>query len=144
MTAEEMPLSEKEFWEIYRKVPRLTVEIVIQSKEGVFLTLRNIEPCIGLWHLPGGTVRFGEPLTDAVARIAKREVGIEVLDTKLLGYIEYPSHYENGLDSPVGIAFAVTKFRGVPSTNHEAKEAGWFKELPAQMHDEQKQFLKSI
>ncbi|HUC89381.1 MAG TPA: NUDIX hydrolase [Patescibacteria group bacterium] len=136
------PLSQKEFWEIYKKVPRLTVEIVIKTDAGVFLTLRNIEPCKGLWHLPGGTVRFGEKLTDAVARIAKRELNIDVSDTKLLGYIEYPSHYEHDLDSPVGIAFEVTKFTGNIEPNSEAKDYGWFKELPNEMHQEQQEFLK--
>ena len=62
------PLSQKELWEIYKKVPRLTVETIFHSNGGVFLTLRNIDPCKGLWHSPGGTVRFGERLTEAVAR----------------------------------------------------------------------------
>jgi ADP-ribose pyrophosphatase YjhB (NUDIX family) len=139
--ANDYPLSENEFWEIYHKVPRLTVEIIIRSDQGVFLTLRNIEPCKNMWHLPGGTVRFGEHLTEAAARIAKRELGVDVLDTKLLGYIEYPSHYENGLDSPVGIAFEVTRYQGKLKLNGEAKKSGWFKELPDKMHQEQKDFL---
>jgi ADP-ribose pyrophosphatase YjhB (NUDIX family) len=139
--AEKHPLSEREFWEIYRKVPRLTVEIIIRSDQGVLLTLRDIEPCIDMWHLPGGTVRFAEHLTDAVKRIAKRELSIDVLGTKLLGYIEYPSHYENGLDSPVGIAFEVTNYQGSVKQNKEAKKYGWFKDLPKEMHQEQKDFL---
>jgi ADP-ribose pyrophosphatase YjhB (NUDIX family) len=137
------PLSQKEFWEIYKKVPRLTVEIIVKTNEGIFLTMRNIEPCKGLWHLPGGTVRFGERLTEAVARIAKRELNIEVNDTKLLGYIEYPSHYTKGLDSPVGIAFEVINYKGQLKPNSEAKDYGWFSKLPSPMHQEQKDFLKS-
>jgi len=136
------PLSQKEFWDIYKKVPRLTVEIIIKTNEGIFLTMRNIEPCKGLWHLPGGTVRFGEKLTASVSRIAKRELGIEVRGTKLLGYVEYPSHYEAGLDSPVGIAFEVTNFEGPLKPNSEAKDYGWFKKLPPVMHREQQDFLK--
>lgn len=136
-------MSQKEFWEIYKKVPRLTVEIIVKTNEGIFLTMRNIEPCKGLWHLPGGTVRFGERLTEAVARIAKRELNIEVNDTKLLGYIEYPSHYTKGLDSPVGIAFEVINYKGQLKPNSEAKDYGWFSKLPSPMHQEQKDFLKS-
>ena len=136
-------LTEQEFWDIYKKVPRLTVEIIVRNKKGeVYLTKRNIEPCKGLWHLPGGTVRFGEPLTDAVKRIAERELGVTPTDTKLLGYIEYPSHYLNGLDSPVGIAFAVTAYEGELQANEEASYADWFSELPKEMHDEQRDFLK--
>jgi ADP-ribose pyrophosphatase YjhB (NUDIX family) len=136
------PLSQEEFNTIYKKVPRLTVEIIVQGDKGVYLTLRDIEPCKGLWHLPGGTVRFGEPLRDAVARIAKRELGIEVQTSALLGYIEYPSHYLNGLDSPVGIAFSIESYTGEIKTNHESKESGWFNSLPHNMHQEQIDFLK--
>lgn len=138
------PLTQQEFDSIYAKVPRLTVEIIIKNdKGGVYLTKRNIEPCKGLWHLPGGTVRFGEPLTDAVKRIAKRELGIAVIKEKMIGYIEYPSHYLNDMDSPVGIAFEVTEFDGTFAINEEAGESGWFEKLPAPMHDEQVAFLHS-
>lgn len=137
------PLTQQEFWDIYKKVPRLTVEIIVRNEKGeVYLTKRNIEPCRGLWHLPGGTVRFGEPLTEAVKRIAERELGIIPTDTKLLGYIEYPSHYLNGLDSPVGIAFAVTTYKENLKANEEAADSDWFSKLPSEMHDEQRDFLK--
>ncbi|MDY6996225.1 MAG: NUDIX hydrolase [Actinomycetota bacterium] len=137
------PLTPDEFHTIYSKVPRLTVEVVVRSEAGVLLTLRSIEPCSGLWHLPGGTVRFAEPLIDAVRRIAKRELGIEVGAAHALGYIEYPSHYENGLDCPVGIVFEVDDYRGPVEPNDEADQVGWFTELPRQMHTEQSDFLRS-
>ena len=63
------PLPEHEYHEIYSKVPRLTVELIIESEQGVALTQRRSGPCAGLWHLPGGTVRYGEPLRDAVVRV---------------------------------------------------------------------------
>lgn len=96
-----------------------------------------------MWHLPGGTVRFGERLLEAVKRIAKRELGIEVLHAKLVGYIDYPSHYEHGLDSPVGIAFEVLKFTGEINTNQEARGSGWYQKLPQAMHEEQIEFLQN-
>jgi ADP-ribose pyrophosphatase YjhB (NUDIX family) len=132
------PLPKDEFDRIYARVPRLTVEVVISTPErGVLLSLRDIEPCKGMWHLPGGTVRFGEPLVDAVARVARDELGLSVDVGELLGYIEYPSHYENGLDCPVGVAFAAkTSVQAQPPAGCE-----WFKALPQNMHDEQKDFL---
>ena len=142
MNTSEHPLSKEEFDDIYSKIPRLTVEIIVKDKDGsIYLTKRAIEPCKGQWHLPGGTVRFGEPMTSAVARIANRELGIEVIDTKNKGYIEYPSHYNNGLDSPVGIVFEVNNFSGKLKTNKEAKDSGWFMHLPKDMHADQDNFL---
>lgn len=140
--SKDYPLTEKEFWQIYKKVPRLSVEIVIKSDKGVLLSLRDIEPCKGLWHLPGGTVFFGEKLTEAVERVAKRELGVEVTSTKLIGYIDYPSHFEHGLDSPVGIAFDV-EYKGRLTPNKESTKLGWFKELPTNMHPDQDKFLQT-
>lgn len=86
------PLTQEEFTSIYSKVPRLTAEIIAKNGAGaVYLTKRAIEPCKGLWHLPGGTVRFAEPMVVAVKRIAQRELNIIVTDTTVVGYIEYPS-----------------------------------------------------
>jgi len=142
MSKNEHPLTQEEFDSIYAKVPRLTVEIIVKDEAGaIFLTQRSIEPCKGKWHLPGGTVRFGEPMTDSVKRIAKRELGIEVTDCNNVGYIEYPSHYLNGLDSPVGIVFEVVAFDGSPTINAEASHAGWFTHLPAEIHEDQDVFL---
>ena len=51
------PLPKEWFDRIFSKVPRLTVEVLITSKErGVLLALRDVDPCRGMWNLPGGTV----------------------------------------------------------------------------------------
>jgi 8-oxo-dGTP diphosphatase len=130
------PLPKDEFDWIFSKVPRLTVEVLITCDErGVLLGLRDVDPCRGTWNLPGGTVRFGERLIEAVRRVAADELGIGVRVGPLLGYIEYPSHYENGLDSPVGMVF-----RAEPLD--EAQPHGqWFTALPENMHEEQKEFV---
>ena len=44
----------KLFDEIYSKVPRLCVDIIIKSEDGILLPLRSIEPYEGKWHIPGG------------------------------------------------------------------------------------------
>jgi ADP-ribose pyrophosphatase YjhB (NUDIX family) len=138
------PLPQAEYEAVYARVPRLTVEVVIASEAGVLLTRREAGPCQGLWHIPGGTVRFGEPLTAAVARVAQQELGLEVRAEALLGYIEYPSHLEAGLDWPVGVAFRTelaTSSTGQPVARPEV--AGWFSRLPDAIHDEQKAFLRA-
>jgi ADP-ribose pyrophosphatase YjhB (NUDIX family) len=135
----EAPLTEQEFREIYAKVPRLTVEVVIQGPLGIFLMKRTEGPCSGLWHIPGGTVRFGEPLVAAVERVASMELGAEIGAGPLLGYIEYPSHYLNGLDSPVGIAFLCSVAIDLMADTGTGR--GWFTAPPEPMHTEQVDFL---
>ena len=130
------PLPKDEFDRIFSRVPRLTVEVLITSEEqGVLLALRDVDPCRGMWNLPGGTVRFGERLVEAVRRVAADELGVSVRVGPLVGYIEYPSHYENGLDSPVGLVF-----RAEPLDETEPN-GQWFTVLPENMHLEQEAFL---
>ncbi len=139
------PLPQAEFEAIFSRVPRLTVEAVIAVPgRGVLLALREHGPCQGLWHLPGGTVRFGEPVRAAVARVADAELGLAVTARELLGYIEYPSHYEHGLDSPVGLAFAAAATGGAPAATDLLGRCEWFARLPAEMHDEQRAFLTNV
>lgn len=135
-------LPKDEYDAIYSRVPRLCVEVVVLAPErGVLLKLREIPPNVGAWHIPGGTVLFGEPLGEAVRRVALDELGLEVEVGELLGYIEYPSHYENGLDSPVGLAFQ-TRPAGDPSAAPEAPEGcQWFTRLPDGLYAEQREFL---
>ena len=133
------PLTEAEFHEIYAKVPRLTVEVVIRGPLGILLTRRTGGPCAGLWHIPGGTVRFGEPLVEAVTRVAATELAMEIDAGPLLGYIEYPSHYRNGLDSPVGMVFLCDADRSSGAGTHAGR--GWFTVPPDPMHEEQVDFL---
>jgi 8-oxo-dGTP diphosphatase len=140
MAREALPQAEYE--QIYARVPRLTVEVILSSEDGVLLTLRQNGPCEGLWHIPGGTVRYGEPLADAVHRVARDELGIQVTIDGVLGYIEYPSHLAKGLDWPVGIAFGVHPVTP-PESPIRAQDAymRWFERLPSAMHEEQKVFL---
>jgi ADP-ribose pyrophosphatase YjhB (NUDIX family) len=135
------PLPQAEFAWIFSRVPRLTVEVVIVCRErGVLLALRDSGPCKGLWHLPGGTVRFGERVVEAVRRVARDELGLTVGVGELLGYIEYPSHYDNGLDSPVGLAFRAQPSEMPPELQLRSACA-WFTTLPENIHDEQRDFL---
>jgi 8-oxo-dGTP diphosphatase len=130
------PLPKDEFERIFSKVPRLTVEVLIANDDqGVLLALRDVDPCRGMWNLAGGTVRFGEALVDAVRRVARDELGVSVSVSQLIGYIEYPSHYGNGLDCPVGLVFRAEPVAG------SRPRGEWFRVLPDNMHEEQKRFL---
>jgi len=121
------------------------VEVVITAAEmqGVLLSRRKDGPCQGLWHLPGGTVRFAESLTEAVGRVARQELGLEVIVGSLIGYIEYPSHLDLG-DWPVGMAFDAELVQvGAPHNVTRPGRVSWFRRLPEEMHDEQKAFLRA-
>lgn len=140
---DDYPLTTEEFRIIYSKVPRLTVEIIVQSEEGILLTLRDIEPYKGQWHIPGGTVYFDERLADAVKRVAKKELGVTVTNSKFIGYIEYPTHIQHSFDVPVGMAFSI-EFEGDIKTDSQSSEAKFFKQPPTNIVTEQSAFIQKL
>jgi ADP-ribose pyrophosphatase YjhB (NUDIX family) len=139
------PLSDAECQAIYARVPRLRVEVVVVSPDGVLLTRRTRpEEDPGGWRIPSGTVRFGERLADAVVRVPREQLGVDVEIDGFLGYIEYPSSFEQGLGWPIGVAFRV---HVAPSSVHklqrQSDDVDWFERLPDDMQDEQKGFLQA-
>lgn len=136
-------LSLEEFRLIYGKVPRLTVEIVIQTADGIVFAKRSIDPWLGLWHLPGGTVFKGERIEQAVKRIAREEAGVEIGIEKFLGFIEYLKETEGDwLDHSVSLVFLVKIISGqLRPEEGQASEIKAFKELPGRLIKEHRDFL---
>lgn len=133
-------LPNKEFKYIYGKVPRLCVEVIIQSKDGIVLSKRDISPAKGMWHIPGGTVLFGESLENAVKRIAKEETGLTIKVLKMISFIEYsPTH---ALNHSIGLAFVSNILSGKLRGCYQAKEIEFFKTIPENTIPEQEKFLK--
>jgi len=79
MDKQPIVLSQEEFLESFEKVPRMAIDLLVHDFDGNFLlTRRNIEPCIGVWHIPGGFVLKNETLCNCQKRIAQKELGIEL------------------------------------------------------------------
>lgn len=127
------------FNEIYRQVPRLCVEVIIHISQGIVLTKRLIPPCIGMWHIPGGTVLFSEKLEEAVNRVANEEIGVDIKIKNMIGIIEYSELFNYS----VGVVFLCEpkseeqEFRG----SFQAEEIKAFKTIPDNTIMEQKKFL---
>lgn len=137
------PLTKEEFSSIYSKVPRLNVELIIKSDKGILLTLRDIEPCKGQWHIPGGTIYYGETVNMAVQRVAGRELGIIPTKYRLIGLMEYPELIAIGYGDPKGLAYLITEFDGEIDLNFESTSAEWFKSAPENLIKDQKVFLEN-
>ncbi len=136
-------LTEGEFKSIYSKVPRFCVELLVRIDEGFLLTLRSISPYKGRWHIPGGTVKYKETIFEALKRIAKEELGIEVEIRKLLGFAEYISEEkERGWGWPISMIFLCTVKSGTLTGSYQAEEIKAFREIPQNIVPEQKIFLQ--
>lgn len=82
-------LSPKEFEKSFEKVPRVAVNLIVTDIDNrVLLARRNIPPHECDWHFPGSFVLKNESINEALKRVAKNEVGMDLteeIDLKLLG-----------------------------------------------------------
>ncbi len=136
MIYKRLPL--EEFMAIYHKVPRAAVDVVIKSDEGILLTKRSIPPFKGLWHTPGGTILFNEPISSAIDRITKEELGVKVNVIRHLGVIEY---YEDDGRHTISNVYLAEINEGTPKGSKQAKEVAFFKKLPKNCNPFQKKLL---
>lgn len=82
-------VSEKDWKTIVSNVPIMSVDLVVLTPNGVVLGRRKNEPAKGRWFVPGGRVRKGELLSEAVHRIAQEELGASIELRERLGVYEH-------------------------------------------------------
>lgn len=119
--------------------PQLGVSGVATRDNELLLVRRGHGPAAGVWSIPGGRVRFGEDLREALVREFLEETALEVVVDAFLGWIERidmsndqdasakrtaledtESHY-------VILTFEVTLLdqQQVPRAGDDAAEAAW-------------------
>jgi len=75
---------------IRSKSPILAVDGLILKENKILLVKRAIPPFSGYWTLPGGHVKYGETVEEAIQREMKEELGGEFKIKKLLGVYSDP------------------------------------------------------
>jgi 8-oxo-dGTP diphosphatase len=72
-----------------KKAVRTAVVAVVQNDDGaILLTKRAIPPYLGQWVMPGGKIDLGEPITAALKREVREEVGLDVHVESLIDIYE--------------------------------------------------------
>jgi ADP-ribose pyrophosphatase YjhB (NUDIX family) len=136
-------LSNEDFAYIYSRVPRFNVDLIIRTKTGVVLVQRSIEPNLGAWHLPGGTLYKGEKIEEAALRIAMAETGLQVKFIKQLGCMEFPEEKRGELlVHTISIGVEVEAVSGELKQDTNACNIGIFTVLPSPGIKEHFVFLK--
>lgn len=74
---------------VVEHVPIVSVDLVVRDGDEVVLGKRRNEPAKGEWFVPGGRVRKHEGLEEAVGRVAREELGVEVTVRRRLGVYEH-------------------------------------------------------
>ena len=103
--------------------PELCVSAVVVDDERLLLVRRGRGRAQGHWAVPGGRVRSGELLAEAVVRELEEETGIEGVCGNLLGVLEL---LDDGEPHQVVLVHAVTLMEAPePVAGDDAAEARW-------------------
>lgn len=106
----------------YPQRPMVGVGAIIFRGPRVLLIQRGKEPAYGRWSLPGGLVKVGESLHEAVRREVYEEVGLEVEVADVVAVLDRVIYDENGKIEYhyVLLDFRCTSEKGTPSPSSDA------------------------
>lgn len=140
-----MYLTDEEYDFIYSRSPRICVDLlIVNSKKEVLLTKRDIEPYKDHWHFPGGRIKFRERAEDAIKRIIKGELGINLTeDAPFIGFCQFLEEVQKGQDRH---SISIVHLVKIPddvviNLDKNAKEVKFFSELPSPIIPPQHEFL---
>src|SRR2546421_12408547 len=102
--------------------PEVCVGAIVVDEDDLLLIRRGHGPAAGEWSIPGGRVRGGETLAEAVVRELAEETGLEGVCETLVGWVErIDADYHF-----VILDFLVTLLeRAAPTAGDDAVEAAW-------------------
>jgi len=111
-------------------IPIASVEAIISKGNSLLFLRRKNSPAKGQWWFPGGRIRKGETLEEALYREVKEETGLEVIESKLVNV------YSRICDERHDITIAyLCKCKGDKIIlNSEHSEYRYFKSLPKSIH----------
>lgn len=122
------------FTPLMSKIVPFSTELVVVRDGAVLLTWREFEGTAG-WHTPGSYVNPGEDWQDTVSRIAKREIGCDVVFERTLHTFSNP---RNPRFHDLTVLAQCRLVNGPTKSWHDPSQGGplpgqyaWFKEKPA-------------
>jgi len=109
--------------------PLIGVGALIKSKDEIVIVKREKDPWKGLWSIPGGVLKVGEKLDDAVKREVKEETNLEVKIDRLLDAIDNIIRDTQGgvLYHYVLLDYLCHPVAGELKANTDVREVRWVK-----------------
>lgn len=103
------------------EIPVVGVGVALVEDGKILLVKRGRDPGRGLWAVPGGKVRHGEPMRDAARREVREETGLDVE----VGEPVWVGEYIEGDHHIVLIDFAGRLLGGALAAADDADEVRW-------------------
>ena len=134
-----MWIDEKLYKKILEVMPIPTVDAIIVHNGKFLLLKRNNPPVKGEWWLPGGRIRKGEQLEEAVKREVREETGLECKIIRQVGVINqiFPECHT------VSIYYLVKSESGDVKLNREHSGYRWVSKLPENSHPYLKTMIRN-
>ena len=129
------------------RMPEACVDVVVEHDGRVLLARRENEPAQGEWFWPGSRLFKGETLEAAVHRVAREELGIEVVIEEQLGATAHfwDTSEQSGDVSrhTVTVVYRVTPVEDDPSlsTDDQHSEVRWLAEPVPDLHEYVRRYL---
>lgn len=138
---------DKQTWgSIVKSMPIPSVDLLVKCPDGILLGKRTNEPAKGEWFVPGGRIQKGEPLREAVHRIAEEELGLEVIIEQPLGTYD---HFYDCSDVPesggkhyIAHAYTVSATNCRVSGDGQHAEFQVFEAVPDPLHPHVKAYIE--
>jgi len=111
-------------------IPIASVEAIISKDNSLLFLRRKNSPAKGQWWFPGGRIRKGETLEEALYREVKEETGLQVIKSKLINV--YSRIFDERHD--ITIAYLCKCKGNKIILNNEHTEYTYFKSLPKHIH----------
>ena len=118
------------YTQIIEFLPISSVEAIISQNRSLLFLRRNNYPVKGEWWFPGGRIRKGESLEEALYREVKEETGLEVIKSELVNV--YSRIFDERHD--ITIAYLCKCKEDKIVLNNEHSEYKFFKSLPKTIH----------
>jgi colanic acid biosynthesis protein WcaH len=106
-----MLLDNEKFLQVIEATPLVSVDLIFRNAAGeVLLGKRTNPPAQGFWFVPGGRIRKGERIEQALQRVCRAELGVGLEQATLLGTYNH-LYEENFLSRPgIGTHYVVLGF----------------------------------
>jgi len=121
-------------------LPIASVEAIISKDNSLLFLRRNNSPAKGQWWFPGGRIRKGETLEEALYREVKEETGLQVIKSKLVNV--YSRIFDERHD--ITIAYLCNCKGDKIILNNEHTEYKYFKSLPKTIHPHLIQVIQDL